>query len=671
MWAPRSWLWLLLLVELATGQPTTRSKSAVRHSLPTLPNIVLITLDTTRADRMGFLGSQRGLTPNLDALAHQGVVFTRAFSQVPLTPPSHATILTGTYPTFNHVNDFGVKLPSDVPDLPATLKARGYKTAAFVGSLILDPIEGSSPGFDRGFDTYDAGFHTKRPGQDRYKTIERRASDVVAHAMSWLNKHPRGPFFIWVHMYDAHEPYDPPEPFKSKYSSAPYDGEIAYTDSAVGTLLTYLKGHGLFDGCAIAVMADHGEALGEHGEIAHGVFLYDETVHVPLLLKLPNGANAGKQVDSRVGLVDVMPTILQVAGIAVPKDVQGESLVPLMKPASATQEAAPPVDHPVYSESDYPRRAFGWSALRSWRAGKYLFIEAPRNELYDQATDAHADHDVSATSTAVVSTLKGQLDEFRQQIRSSTEAPKTPVDPQAQAKLGALGYVAGDDDVTVRTGIKDTGADPKDKIEVVNLFHDALLLMEDTRYQDAVPLFQRILKTEPEMPLAHIQLGTAYTWLKEYDKALPALRKATELRQDNLMVHYLLGLAMFETGDIAGAVPEFQAAIDKSPKWAALHFSLAAAYARIDRLPDAQKELQTTVELDADNFRANLLLGRMLSMEGKAAAGLSNLKKAARIQPTSPEAHLFLADAYERLGQKANAARERAEAERLRGSGGQ
>src|SRR5258706_8852586 len=194
------------------------------------PNVILITLDTTRADRMGFLGSKRGLTPNLDALARQSVVFTHAYSQVPLTTASHATILTGTYPQFHQVTNFGMELSQDLPFAPAILRAQGYRTAAFVGSIVLDPEAHLAPGFERGFDTYNAGFQHIRPGEDRYHTTERRAQEVVARALAWLNKKPAGPFFLLVDLYDAHDPYDPPEPYKNRYAAAPYHGEIAYQD---------------------------------------------------------------------------------------------------------------------------------------------------------------------------------------------------------------------------------------------------------------------------------------------------------------------------------------------------------------------------------------------------------------------------------------------------------
>src|SRR5215475_805315 len=232
------------------------------------PNVVLITLDTTRADRMGFLGSDRSLTHNLDRLAHQATVFARAYAQVPLTTPSHAAILTGTYPQFSHVNYMGDPIGKGLPYLPAILHKYGYKTAAFVGALVLDPTK-LAPGFERGFDVYDAGFHRRRPGEDNYHSLERRGGEVLNRALAWLGQHQSHPFFLWIHLYDPHDPYSPPEPYRTHYQAAPYDGEIAYTDSVVGRLIIALRTQGLFDRSVVAVMADHGEAFGEHGEQHH------------------------------------------------------------------------------------------------------------------------------------------------------------------------------------------------------------------------------------------------------------------------------------------------------------------------------------------------------------------------------------------------------------------
>jgi arylsulfatase A-like enzyme/Tfp pilus assembly protein PilF len=638
------------------------------------PNIILITVDTTRADRMGFLGSKRGLTPNLDTLAQESAVFTRAYSQVPLTAPSHATILTGTYPQFHHVNDFQVPLAQDLPYAPEILRAHGYHTAAFVGAMVLDPHAGFARGFDRGFDTYDAGFRQGQPGEDRYTTTERRGTEVVAHALAWLTEHPQGPFFVWLHLYDAHDPYDPPEPYKSKYASTPYDGEIAYEDSAVGKFLSELRKRGLYESAMIAVMADHGEALGDHGEDTHGFFLYDETIHVPLIIKFPGEvsvgkSSAGKRIESRVGLVDVLPTILQAVGIAVPHEVQGESLLGMMSPTPAEGAVAngTPVtspDRPAYAETDYAQRTYGWSSLRALRTGKYLYIKAPRQELYDQSADPKAEQDLSVASTAVTSTLAGQLDAFRQKTSSSREAPKLTVDPEAQAKLAALGYVATNSNAS-RPGAKDVGADPKDKIETANLIHRTYLLIDDQRCQEAVPLLQQVIAKDPDTPLAYAQLGQCLVSLKAYPQAVPVLRKAVELRPDMTLPHYQLGVALLETKDIAGAVPELEIVVARVPHWEEAHLLLQMAYAQTNRMQEAIKECKKVLEFDPDNYETNLLLGRVLSLTGDPAGALPRLRKAAALEPKAKEPHMFLADAYDQRGRKVAAARERAAAKRL------
>jgi arylsulfatase A-like enzyme/Flp pilus assembly protein TadD len=631
---------------------------------------------------MGFLGSKLGLTPNLDELSKQSVIFTRAYAQVPLTTASHASILTGTYPQFNQVNDFGVALAEDLPYAPYIFRGNGYHTAAFVGSLVLDPEARSAPGFERGFDTYDAGFHRRRTGEDRYQAIERRGGEVVAHALSWLNAHQKGPYFIWIHLYDAHDPYDPPEPYKSKYAATPYNGEIAYEDFAVGKLIAQLKSRGLYENALIAVMADHGEALGEHGESTHGMFLYDETIHVPLLLKLPHEKSAGRQIETRTGLVDVMPTILQTVGIAIPKEMQGESLLPLMgsapKPsvAGADRKAAPIAasdahDRSVYSESDYPHRTFGWSSLRSMRTGKYLFIEAPTRELYDQGADPKSEHNLAPNSVAVADTLNSQLDAFRQKTSTSREAPKVVADPGLQERLNALGYVAGDSASSAMPGIKETGADPKNKVEVVNLLHRAEMLKEDMHFVEAVPLLEQVIALEPNLPITYLQLGTALTSLKDYEKAVPVLRKAVEMRPDLTVPRYQLGSALFETEDFPGAAAEFEIAIARSPNWAEAHLSLATAYARENRMQDAIAEYAKVIELRPNHYSAHLLMGRAMALSGNPSGAVPVLMRAVELQPKSPEPHRFLADAYLQLGQQSDADRERAAAQRLRAAGGQ
>ena len=654
---------LVFEVCFAAQSPRVLHKPAVAAGNSAHPNILLITLDTTRADRMGFLGSKRGLTPNLDALARRGVAFSRAYSHVPITTASHATILTGTYPQFNRVNDFGVPLSPRLPYLPDLLHAQGYHTGAFVGSLILDPLDGTAPGFDRGFEVYDGGFHLRRQGADRYQSVERRAGDVVNHALAWLSGLPNGPFFLWVHLYDAHDPYDPPAPFKARFAPQPYDGEIAYADSAVGKLLDEIRKHGLYDETLIAVMADHGESLGAHGENTHGVFLYDETLHVPLLFKLPASHAAGKRIDARVRLVDVAPTILQEAGLPVPKEMQGESLATLMKPA-ASQQSASEEERSAYAETDYPHRAFGWSSLRALRAGKYLYIRAPERELYNQAVDPEAGHNLATGAKAVADTIASQLDEFGSRTTQTLVGLVKPDADQMQ-KLQALGYVASDAGAAPDDK-KLSGVDPKAKIEVSNLLHDAMFDVEDARYQEAVPLLKRVLAEEPNMPVANMQYGVAQARLKNYAEAIPPLQRASQLLPDNGMGRYELGLALFETGDWKGAAPQFEAAVARAPKWADAQFSLAAVDARIDRVPEAMEHLDTCLGLSPDHYRANLLRGRLLSLLGKESQAVPNLETAARVEPGSREAHLFLAEAYAQLGRLADEKMQRALAEKTK-----
>jgi len=625
---------------------------------PSHPNVILITLDTTRADRMGFLGCSRGLTPNLDSLAKQSVIFERAYAQVPLTTPSHATILTGTYPQFNHLDIMGEPLAQDLPYLPDLLHQRGYRTSAVLGSFILDP-KNAAPGFDRGFDFYDGTFHRRKAGESRYDSLERRADVVVDHALAWLAKRPPGPFFLWVHFYDPHDPYDPPEPYKSRFKSAPYDGEIAYTDAAVGRFLAGVRKAGVYDGALIAVMADHGEAFGEHGENHHGIFLYDETVHVPLLFKLPAQTSAGTRARTRARLADVTPTILKEVGLPVPAEMQGEALQAYMKPGGDETERA------AYSQSEYARRAFGWASLESWRAGKYLFIQAPQRELYDQAVDPGARHNLAASASAVADTLANQSEAFKTKT-ASTARGNTELTPQQAENLRALGYMA-----SAASPTRDPGnahaIDPKSKIAIAETFHDALVDVEQENFEAAVPKLEQVLKEEPNATMAYFELGRAYVKTKQYDKALPPLRRAIELSPDDSLAHFELGQALVKVGNWQEAVPQFEAVVRQSPQVPEMHFYLAMSYQQTQQIPAATREFRKALKLDPNNFKANLFLGRLLGMQGDAKEALPYLLKAVKLQPESGMAHLFLANAYAELGQTANAERERAAAQRASG----
>ena len=656
--------------------------SAQRASSPQPPaaarNVLLITLDTTRADRMGFLGSRRGLTPALDALARESVVFTRAYAQAPITTVSHATLLTGTFPPSHRVTDFGAPLGADVPYLPDLLHRAGYRTGAFVGSLVLDPKSGTAPGFERGFDRYDASFRIRRPGEDRYKTVERRGDEVTAHAVAWLAESGARPWFAWVHLYDAHDPYDPPADLKRRFADAPYDGEIAAVDRAVGRLLQAAG-----SGAVVAVAADHGEALGEHGEDTHGVFLYDEVLHVPLVVRLPEHRGAGARVDARVRLADVAPTLVEAVKIAKPAAMQGESLLPLV-PSSAPasdirlkadtpssrgtkQDDVSGVsrtgDRPAYAETDYPRHAFGWSMLASWRNDRFLLVRAPKPELYDLVADPGAARNLASARPRIVDGMTAELEQFVRRVAGAPagDRGRTPVDPALAQRLAALGYVSGSGTVAAVPGI-----DPKDRIAVANALHTAVVAVEEGRYATATPLLERVIASEPGIQIAQFHLGVARARQRQFAQAIAPLSAAVSLQPEMMSPHYELGVALYETGDLPRAASEFAMVAAKMPAWADARYSLGSVYSRIDRVADAQKELRAALDLEPKHFRANLLLGRILTLLNQPAQAVPLLQTAVGVEPASREAHEFLADAYEKGGNNDDAARERQKAKTLK-----
>lgn len=635
-------VWLFVLLPTVAAAATNQ------------PNVILITLDTVRADRMGFLGSKPGLTPHLDALATQSVVFEHAYSQAPITPVSHATILTGTYPQYHGIRNFGDRLPPSVPFLPDILHAQGYHTGAFVGSIILDPKNGFASGFERGFDVYNAGFHRQKTGERREASMQRRGEVTLGHVLEWLGQAQGKPFFLWFHLWDAHDPYNPPEPFRSRFPNAPYNGCIAYVDDTVGKLLDYLRNQGLYDNTLVVVAADHGESLGDHGELTHSIFLYDATIHVPLLIKLPGKRFADKRVNATASLVDLAPTLLEALGQTPPPAMQGHSLLPLIGNAH-------PENHPSIATGDHSERSFGWSALTSLRIGNQLYVRAPSPELYDLASDPGEKVNLYPAKRVAAVRLAIQLDNFVKRISAGApQALQDNLDEKGREKLSALGYMASG-----KAG-PHTSIDPKDRIDVANDMHDASLAIEEGKEATVIPLLLRVVAKDPQIQSAQYYLGIAYSRKGDFAKAIPPLRKAVELRPDALMAQYELAICLYETGDLNNAAAHFEILVENRPDWSDARYSLASIYARTGRPQDAAKNLLEVLQGEPDHYRANLLLGRMLFLNGTFDEALPYLEKAVAVQTDSGEAHAFLADEYEKLGRAADAAREQAEAQRLR-----
>src|SRR6266852_3469317 len=376
------------------------------------PDVFLITIDTLRADHVHCYGYEHIQTPALDSLAKDGIRFVQAFTPSPITNTSHTTILTGLLPSRHGVTDFAVPLAATHPTWAELLKKKGYHTAAFIGAVILDS-KTLAPGLDRGFDFYD-NFPEHPKTKSRWGRVERRGMDVVQHAERWLSAHPAGPHFVWVHLYDPHDPYEPPPPYSQTYKDRLYDGEIAYADSALANLVAFLKKRGRYENALIIVVGDHAEGLGEHHEDTHGIFLYDSTTHVPLIMKMPAQGNAAKVVEAQVRTTDILPTVTDLLHVPPPPQLDGESLKPYLD-SSETR------DRVALGETDYPLR-FGWAPLRSVRAEGFKFIEAPRPELYDLHADPKELANHYEPSNATAQNFRGKLAEVH---AKSTTLPST------------------------------------------------------------------------------------------------------------------------------------------------------------------------------------------------------------------------------------------------------
>jgi choline-sulfatase len=534
------------------------------------PNLVLITIDSARADRMGFLGAKGVLTPNLDRLAGEGMVFEHAYAQAPGSVVSHATILSGAYPQSTGMSEIGGTLPSALLYLPDQLKSQGYHTAAFVGSIDLDPQNGLAQGFDRGFQTYDAGFRPAIPGDARPPVTERRGAEVVARATAWLDHNAQGQFFLWVHVSDANAP------------SASYNSAITAADAAIGKLISALQQRKLYSNTAVIVAASHGASLGAHGEDSHGIFLYDETIHVPLLIKLPETQPATKptRVTAKVRLVDVAPTLLEIAVIPVPSQMLGQSLLRVAKAGGGS-------DQPVYSRTDLPQRGFGWSPLESWRASKYLYIRAPKAELYDLTADPGATHNLAQTSKATLDTLAAQLDSFDRRFSGEAGKACAELNSSEMQKLASLGYAGLQKASCSAAGV--AGTDPKDKIATANKVLESAV-RDQSKPDRAIAALDPVVAADPNLYLAQYTLGVAQARKAQYAEAAKHLHKAIELQPDSAWAHYEIGATLVKTGDFKTAIVHLEIATGRLPAFAPAHIALAEAYEHTGRAEEAKKE---------------------------------------------------------------------------------
>jgi len=397
-------------------------------------NLLVITLDTVRADHIGAYLYRLARTPHLDRLAHEGVMFEQAVTAAPLTLPSHCSLFTGRFPVHHGVHDNGgPPLGPLQPTLASILRARGYRTGAFVASDIVNATRGLS----RGFQTYVGDFPVPSGAIPQSRDLRRPANEVVDAALRWLSGPSPSPFFAWIHFYDAHAPYEPPEPYRSQYAGRPYDGAIAFVDSQIGRLLAFLDTRGFLDRTLVVVMGDHGEGLGEHGEWTHALFAYDSVLRVPLIIRVPRARSGGRRIAGVVRSVDVMPTVLDLLGVPAPAAIDGVSLAGVVSGTSSE----PGLD--AFAENMYPRLHFHRSEIRVVRSGRFKLIEGSRPELYDIAADPHELNNLHGNRPGLEARLELRLLAFAASTHEAAPVPGLgPPDPDRRARLAALGYIS-------------------------------------------------------------------------------------------------------------------------------------------------------------------------------------------------------------------------------------
>jgi arylsulfatase A-like enzyme/Flp pilus assembly protein TadD len=630
--------------------PKAPPKRAIR------PDVFLITIDTLRADHVHCYGYDRVETPALDALAKDGIRFAQAFTPSPITNTSHASILTGLLPSSHGVTDFAVPLSPVHPTWAELLRRKNYRTAAFIGAVILDS-KSLAPGFDRGFDFYD-NFPQRSPTASRRDRVERRGMVVVQHAEAWLGAHPNSAHFVWMHLYDPHDPYEPPPPYSQIYKDHLYDGEIAYADAALAGFIAYLKEHQWYENSLIVVVGDHGEGLGEHHEDTHGIFLYDSTTHVPLIVKLPAGSVAAKAkvVDAQVRTIDILPTVLDLVGAPGLERKDGGSLTPLFSGTEAKSRT-------VFGETDYPLR-FGWAPLRSVRMEGFKFIEAPRPELYDLHLDAAELNNIYEPWNARVKNSRGMLTT----LRASQPPPENSRGEVGQGtidELKALGYL-GVADAGSSTNVPEPSLlpDPKDRIEEFNLLHTAMIASEDDRASEARRALEKVLQLNAKSPTALRDLGELELRDGDYSNAVQHLKIAMEVRPEDAKVAFHLGEALERLNDMAGARDALEASLKSLPGQYQARLLLGQVYLGLKNPPAAEDQFEAALLLQSKSVEAQVGIAKAHIAEGDFAGAAHELLPLSKSQSATAEVFESLAQAYSGLGKAAEAqhAKERSKA---------
>lgn len=606
--------WLALAAGCAApGGPLTPAAARGR-------NVLLVTIDTLRRDRLGAYGHGGGLTPNLDRLAAEGVRFTAATSHVPLTLPAHASILSGRVPPHHGLRLNGAaRLGDDVPTLATVLHEHGYRTGAFVGAFVLDHRYGLA----RGFDVYDDRYPQASIGR-AFGFAERAGGGVVEAASAWIDGQPTSPWFAWVHLFDPHAPYEaPPEYARGR---APYDGEVAYADAVTGRLLDGLRASGRLDDTLVVVTADHGESLGAHGESTHGLFAYDETLAVPLLLRGP-GVGRGT-IAAPVGHDDILPTVLDLAGVPLPAGLDGMAA-----------SHAPPADRAIYFEALEAHLTRDWAPLTGVTDGRWKYVDLPEAELYDRQRDAAERTNLASSEQARLTALDRVRRPF---LQAATAAPPAR-GGDAERRLRSLGYASGSRAADRASRTYTAADDPKHLVALHERFTAALEAFGRGRSDEALASLAGVLAARPDFATARTTAATVLASAGRAGEAVALLKAAPAGSAQDADIQAKLGAVLSAAGDAAGAVAALErarAAGDTNPE--RLN-DLGVAYARLGRTDDARTQFDALLVLDPDDATAASNLGLLELSTGRAPEAAAAFRRAVASDASR-------ADAWQGLG---------------------
>ncbi len=599
--------------------------------------VILISIDTLRADHLSCYGYTSLKTPHIDSLARGGTLFTEISSQAPITLPSHVSLFTSTYPFANGIRENAQVLPPGAVTLAAVLASRGYSTAAFIGGYFL----ALRFGLAQGFQTYDSPFDAR--GVNSALELKRPAAQVLQSAEAWLAQNSQKPFLLFIHLFDLHEPYDPPAAFRARAPQSEYDQELAYADGSLGGFFEYLARSGLDRRALVVLFSDHGESLGEHGESTHGYFVYRSTLHVPLIFHWPApGAERSTKLENRfspsvsapAGLIDVAPTILSFLGISSPPGFCGHSLLELAQGG----ESAP---RDVYSESSYAHDKFGWAVLRSVRRGDYQYIDAPHPELYDLKRDPAELHNLLPGQSALAESYRERLITLESTYRPQQgSAASTNVGAGAAESLRSLGYL---EITSAHPALDDSGVDPKDRLLEFKRYLLAGHLARTGHAEEAVAEFQGILAGDPRNLPAHLDLARSLIGLHRYHEAADQLKAALALDSHDVEAAELLGDVYLAAGDLDRAAAEFRDLLTFAPQDYEAHFGLGLLAVRDHASAEAKQHFRAALTANPRSAEAHYQLGLIAEAQGRKAEAAREFQAALEIAPKYVDARRELA----------------------------